>query len=305
MRLLRMPLIAMVVGGGTMLAGMWGTASAAPGDPEWFRSSTIQPNGGREFGQPQTQVPPPAAMPPGNGQNGAAQNDFPDDTVHDWVVASARVARSRALLHLAEKQLTDSIRDSQFSFEQSKEYRQAQAEEKQAYEAYTAARQKALASVMSDSKYQEALRARDEIGAELERLRAYAKPNPIPREDLLALASQKLQFASDAHNMERDALEKDANVQDLRQKMVQAAAKSSDLRATFDGSIRTNPQIAQARHNLDVARVELITAEAYYDASATASSVAADYSYYRHRWDGLSPRVAGGLWSPLGYTVGD
>ena len=46
------------------------------------------------------------------------------------------------LLHLAEKQLTDLIGDSQFTSEQSQEFREAAAGEKQAYDEYTARRQK-------------------------------------------------------------------------------------------------------------------------------------------------------------------
>lgn len=264
--------------------------------------------GGHDFGQQPPAAPPLAQPPMGNMGGNAAQqqgaygqSDFPMDSVHDWVVASARAARSRAMLHLAEKQLNDSIRDAQWTFENSKEYKDAVAAEKQAYDAYTAERQRALKSVLNDPKYKAAMDLRDEMATRLAKVRAMAKPNPVPREDLLAMASQKLQYASDAHNLERDALEKDSAVQDARQKMVQASARVSDLRNAFDMSIRTNAQVVQARHSLDQARVELITAEAYYNAATIAGAVATDYSYYRHRWDGLAgPGLVG--WGPYGYT---
>ena len=85
--------------------------------------------------------------------------------------------------------------------------------------------------------------------------------------------------------------------------MVQASAKVAELRATFDNSVRMNPQIVQARRNLDMARVELITAEAYYSAAAAAGAMATDYSYYRHRWDGLASPVVGG-WGATGFAPG-
>lgn len=296
MRLMRRPLIAAPMVMGFVLTGFAGISPAQANN-----------GAGRDFGA--GGVPPVAQPPMGNApggagapqqQNGNGQGDF-QDSMHDWVVASARAARSRAMFHMAEKQLNDSIRDAQWQFEQSHEYRDAAAAEKQAYDAYTAERQRALKSVLSDPKYIAAIQLRDDMADRLAKVRAMAKPNPVPREDLLAMASQKLQFASDAHNMEREALEKDAAVQDARQKMVQASARANELRNSFDTSIRVNPQIVQARHNLEQARVDLITAEAYYSAATVAGAVATDYSYYRHRWDGVAAPVFGG-WGPYGYT---
>ena len=307
MRPLRKPLVAAPMVMGMILAGFADLSRAQQaGGGEWFRDQPVGPNTapapnqpGRDFGQQ-----PAQPGPMGNIQGyGAGQSDFPIDQVHDWVVASARAARSRALLHLAEKQLTDSIRDAQLSFEASRDYREAALAEKQAYDRYNAERQRALQSVLNDPKYVVAIQLRDELGDRLAKLRVMSKPMPPPREDLLAMASQKLQYASDAHNMERDALDKDAAVQDARQKMVQASARVSELRASFDSSIRINPQIAQARRNLDMARVDLITAEAYYSAAAAAGAVATDYSYYRHRWDGLAAPVVAGF-GPYGYAPG-
>lgn len=297
MRLMRRPLIAAPMVMGFVLTGFAGISPAQANN-----------GAGRDFGAggaPPVAQPPMGNAPGGAGapqqqQNGNGQGDF-QDSMHDWVVASARAARSRAMFHMAEKQLNDSIRDAQWQFEQSHEYREAAAAEKQAYDAYTAERQRALKSVLSDPKYIAAIQLRDDMADRLAKVRAMAKPNPVPREDLLAMASQKLQFASDAHNMEREALEKDAAVQDARQKMVQASARANELRNSFDTSIRVNPQIVQARHNLEQARVDLITAEAYYSAATVAGAVATDYSYYRHRWDGVAAPVFGG-WGPYGYT---
>jgi hypothetical protein len=297
-RMLR-PLTAAPVVMGMVLAGLAGATRVDA------QTTNV---GGRDFGQqpPAQQMgQPPMGNMAGNAaqQGGNGQSDFPaQDTVRDWVVASARAARTRAMFRLAERQLNDSVRDAQFAFENSREYKDAVAAEKQAYDAYTAERQRALKSVLNDPKYQAAVELRDDMADRLAKVRAMAKPNPVPREDLLAMASQKLQFASDAHNMERDALDKDTAVQDARQKMVQANARVAELRTAFDTSIRTNAQIVQARHNLEMARVELITAEAYYNAATVAGAVATDFSYYRHRWDGIAAPVWGGGWGPYGYT---
>jgi hypothetical protein len=324
MRDSRRPLIAAVAPMmlGAVLTGFGQTsrADAPAAGQDWFRNQPTRAadtapaapgpagNPGADFAQnAPPQVAPPPFAPGGNNaqqQNGGPQSDFPQDEVHDWVVASARAARARAMLHLAEDHLGETIRNVQWNFENTQEYRDAAAAEKQAYDAYTAQRQKALQSVLNDPKYQAAIQLRDEIGDRIARIRAMAKPNPVPREDLLTMASQKLQYASDAHNMEREALDHDQAVQDARQKMVQASARAAELRAAFDNSIRMNPQIAQARHNLEMARVELITAEAYYSAAAAAGAVATDYSYYRHRWDGVASPVVAGGWGPYGYAPG-
>jgi hypothetical protein len=308
----RMPVAMASMLMGVAFIGVGTAAADSPSERDWFRGQAVRPAGdaggeanagGRDFDQPGAQVAPPMAQNNGR-QNSTAQSDFPDDPVHDWVVASARSARSRAVLHLVEKQLNDAIRDAQWTFEQSHEYRDASAAEKQAYDNYIAERQKALQSVVTDPKYQAAIRLRDDLSDQIARFRAASKAGTLPREELLALASQKLQYASDAHNMERDALDMNAVVQDARQKMVQASARTAELRAAFDTSIRMNPQIAQARRNLDMARVELITAEAYYAAAAEASQVATDYSYYRHRWDGLASPVVSPGWGGGGYVAG-
>ena len=297
---LHKPLVAAAAVLGLMLSGNCLAADTRPANGDWFRNrGAMRPpgpddanapdRGGRDFGQP----------PPGMGPGGAG-SDFPDDQVHDWVVASARAANARAMFHRAENELDRAYRDIQWTFEHSKEYQDAVAAEKQAYSAYIAERQKALQDVVNDPKYKAAIDYRDEMADRIARLRATSRPGELPREMLLAMASQKLQYASDAHAMETAALEKDAALQDARQKMVQASAKVAELRASFDDSLRSNAQIAQARRALEDARVALITSEAYYNAATAAGAIAADYAYYRHRWD-FVPQYTGVGWGPYRY----
>jgi hypothetical protein len=294
-----------------MLMGMVFTgvcsAAGAQTDNDWFQGRSVRPAdtapagngqgpgmglmGGRDFGHG---LPPQNIAPPAGFQgNQAGQSDFPADQLQDWVMATARAAHARAMLHLAEKRLNDSVRDSQWTFEQSKEYRDAVADEKQAYNAYTAERRKALESVVKDPTYLAALELSDQLGDKIHQVRAVSKSRHAANEEVLAMASQRMEYASQAHAMERAALEKDSALQDARQKMVQANAKLTALQANFDTSIRMNPQIQQARQNLDEARVTLITAEAYASAAATAGDLATNYVFYRHRWDGLASPVVG------------
>ena len=290
---------------GTLGAAVCSAADTRPSDgDQWFRGQTVRPSGndtsvGRDFGGP----PPQMAQPPAPAAPGPYASDFPDDEVHDWVMASARAAHSRAMFHRAEKELNDSVRDVQVFFESTDDYRNATAEEKRAYDAYNAERQKALQSVLSDPKYKAAIDLRDETADRILRLRAVVrKEGDLPREQVLALASQKLQYASDAHAMEVAALEKDPALQDARQKMVQASARVAELRAKLDASVRNNPQILTARRNLEDARVAVITSEAYLNAAAAAGYLATDYAYYRHRADYLRSYNSYGndFWGPYG-----
>ena len=312
MNRMRLALLAMTATMGGTLAGI--IRADAPQSQDWFRNQN-QPltpppppnqNGGADFGQTGGPPPPPMNQGPGPGRMipsgpNANVSDFPQDPVHDWVVAHARYAYSRAMFHRAEKELNDSVRSAQLNFEQSKDFGDATAAEKQAYDAYTAERQKALQSVMSDPKYLAAIQLRDDTSHQLAALRARSKGAVAP-ELVLATASLKLQYSSDAHAMEVAALEKDDALKDARRKMVDAAAKVSALRTSFDASVRNNPQLLQARRNLEDARVALITSEAYMNAASVAGGIATDYSYYRHRWDGLANGGGYGWnWTPYGY----
>src|SRR5579885_1443132 len=102
--------------------------------------------------------------------------------------------------------------------------------------------------------------------------------------------------------MEAAALDKDDALRDARRKMVEASGKVTAMRTSFDVSVHANPQILQARRNLEDARVALTTAEAYLNGATLAGSLATDYSYYRHRWDGVAaPQLGYGAWGPYGY----
>ncbi|HXE53784.1 MAG TPA: hypothetical protein VN541_12250, partial [Tepidisphaeraceae bacterium] len=202
---------------------------------DWFQDQPPQPPssapataiggaGGRDFGGPNgpaVQPPPPPRVIPQQA-NTANSGDFPGDQMQDWVNAYARMARTRALLRRAESNLDRSVRDAQLNFEQSREYRDAVAAEKKAYDEYTAERARALKSVLDDPKYVAALQLRDKMGEQLAHLRSEvrrSKSGPIPNDILLAMASQKLQFATDAHNLEAAALEKDDHLKDVRKQL--------------------------------------------------------------------------------------
>src|SRR5437868_14279436 len=99
-RLLRRLLAAPVVVG--MTCAVFAYADAPPDTQEWFRGQNqpVAPNhaanlagqGGADFGGGANIPPPPAQVqqPQAHANHMSPVSDFPDDQVHDWVVANAR-----------------------------------------------------------------------------------------------------------------------------------------------------------------------------------------------------------------------
>ena len=214
------------------------------------------------------------------------RSDYPAGDVRYFVMANRRAARARAEFRLAENHLNQAVRDEQAAFDNSRDMRDAVAQEKKAYDEYTAARANALKGVVADPKYQAAVQLRDDL---TEQIRQRRSNRTLTHEAMLALASQKLSYASDARAMETVALDNDANLKEARQRMVEASRRVSDLRARFDSSVRDNPRILAARRNLEVARVEHLTAEADLRGAIIAGGAALDYAYNLHRYDFARP----------------
>jgi hypothetical protein len=278
---LRKTLLVAPVSLGFMFAGVSKAADTRPAnDRDWFRDEEPVRPGDREGARERpTEIRGDQRYAQRGGDEGS---NFPGDNLQDWVVANARAAHARAMFHRNEHDLTAAVRDAQFTYEHSKDFKDAQSAETQAYNDYTAARQRALADVVKDPKYIETIRLRDQLGDLIQRRRAN---KDINHEELLAIASQKLQFASDARAMEMQALDQSQELKDARKKLVDASSRLTAMRQQFDDSVRSNPQILAARKNLEDARVALITAQAYLDGATAAGGLALDYAYYRHRYD--------------------
>ena len=103
---------------------------------------------------------------------------------------------------------------------------------------------------------------RDEIGEKLARQRANKE---VSKDEILAMATLKMEYASEARAMEVSSLNSDGSMKDARDKMVQASRRVSQMEEDFDESVRDNPSIMVARRNLEDARVSVITAQTYAD----------------------------------------
>ncbi len=226
-------------------------------------------------------VRPPYAGGSGGGGYGDL-GEYPSYGVNDWVNASARAATARAMFRRAQSELDASIRRAQRDFEKSRAYKQSVAGERDAYDAYLASRSHALRNLADDSRYQSLVQLRSELGERIARRRA---AKDISKDELLAMATLKMVYASQARAMEVSALNSDAAMKDARDKMVVASKRVSQMEEDFDDSIRDNPEILMARRNLEDARVSVIATSAYANSAQVAGNAALDYAYYLHRND--------------------
>jgi hypothetical protein len=214
--------------------------------------------------------------------------NFPHIEVHDAVVANARAATARALFRRAENALNSAVRKAVRTFEGSAELREAQKAEKEAHETYAAARRRALQSVLEDPKYRAIMSLRQELSDQINYKRANRavddRTDGQIMDDILAMATLKMNYAADARAMEQLALETNAEHKDAQTKLRQAATRVSELKRDFDDALRNDRDLLAARQNLEDARVARLTASAYLKGAVIAADEALDFAYYLNRY---------------------
>ncbi len=214
--------------------------------------------------------------------------NFPSNEVRDAVVANARAATARAIFRRAENALSSAVRTTVRTFENSTELSAARKTEKEAYEAYAAARRRALQSVLEDPKYRAIMSLRQELSDQI----SYRKVNRAVDErtdqqvmdDVMSLATLKMNYAADAREMEKLALDTNAEAKDAQAKFRQASSRVSDLKHDFDDALRNDRDLLAARRNLEDARIARLTASAYLKGAANAAEEAMDFAYYLNRY---------------------
>jgi hypothetical protein len=215
--------------------------------------------------------------------------NFPSVEVHDVVIANTRAATARAMFRRAENALNSAVRGAVRTFEGSQELREAQKSEKDAYAAYAAARRRALQSVLEDPKYRAIMSLRQELTDQISYARANRsvdeRTDAEIRDDILAMATLKMNYAADARAMEQLALDTNAETKDAHAKLRQAGARVADLRTDFDDALRNDRDLAAARRNLEDARVARVTAATYYKGAREAALEALDFAWYLNRYE--------------------
>ena len=173
---------------------------------------------GTAFGAANDMTPATSTAGP-NVNNPVTGNDFPTGLVHDWATANAmatRAARSIARPIPIWPWRCAVLVSSAVGRLSTRVDRQAQC-----YNDYTAAREKALASLSTNEKYQAMIHLRDETGT------TTTQPDRKKvTETILAMASLKMQYASDARAIEVQLLADNSDVKAAPAKMLAASRTS-------------------------------------------------------------------------------
>jgi hypothetical protein len=237
--------------------------------------------------------------------------DFPSAEIHDAVIANTRAATARAMYRRAESAMHAAARAAIRDFEESKELKDALAEEQRAFERLQDARRGALKEVLDDPQYQARQDLREELSEQIASrregvpvrpddparlMRVGGRPRlvstefpaerPLPGEDgIVSIAVVKLRIGSEVSKMERDALADNEDVRRAREELVAASGKVGALRDDFDRRLRENDAFRAAREELEDARIARVTAETYNLGASIAAEEALDFAYYLHRYD--------------------
>jgi hypothetical protein len=257
-------------------------SAGSTGNGDWFR-------------------PTAATQAPSTGAPVASQDslgDFPSGFSGQWIDAATRAAMTRAIYGQAQLDLGSAIRRADARFERSGDFQKALDAEQTAYDDYLASRQKALADLEQNPRYAELLRMQADLA---NRLAAGRQTHELTHDDILAMAELKLSYAHEARSMEITALAADTSVKDARDKMVATSRTVSDMRSDFDFNLPDSAEIATARRNMENARIAMLTASAYLNASATATAAAYDFAGYIN--GPTQPRVYN-YSDPYGYGYG-
>ena len=214
--------------------------------------------------------------------------NFPSMEVHDAVVANARAATARAIFRRAENVLNSAVRKAVRTFEGSTELREARKAEKDAYESYATARRRALQSVLEDPKYRALMSLHQELSDQISFKRAnravVERTDKEFMEDIMSMATLKVNYASDARAMEQMALAGSTEAKDAEAKLRQAATKASEMKKDFDNALRNDRDLLAARATLEDARIARLTASAYLNGAERAADEALDFARYLNRY---------------------
>jgi len=221
-----------------------------------------------------------AQAPAQNSYQGPS--DYPAAEINAVPVAKAQQTVAHAVYDRARTALYNTVDNIYEDFHYSPQFQAALRDEKSAHEAYGVARDRALASLMVDSRYRALKDLAAQMSRKLEDLHEHPQQN---REEILATASVKLDYTSKMSEMESDALAADTNVKQARTRLVEAGTRVADMRGQFKRFAKRDATFVSARNQMDDARIAFLGADAYFQYSTTAATIALDYAYWIHRYD--------------------
>ncbi|MGH7176167.1 MAG: hypothetical protein ACREJC_02195 [Tepidisphaeraceae bacterium] len=229
---------------------------------------------------------------PSDPYNGNGPTDYPAIEVEAVPVARARATQARLEAELVQDELHRAIRWKHEDFEHSKEYLEAAAAENAAQMEYDQARASVLRKLSNDPGYRSLVDMIAQMKEQIENERPSSKAMTYQIEHFIALATVKLGYASTVSAMEAAALAADSRVQNAKNRLIDAAAKTATMRAYSDRTIRRDPEILAMQRNYRDARITRVTSAVFRDSAIEARDIAMTYAVYLHWWDQYRYSVA-------------
>jgi hypothetical protein len=248
-------------------------------------------------------------MPPwsmGNPFRGYV-TDFPALEVEAVPIARAQSARFRAEHDLAMRQLHRWIDQQWDDYLHSREYLDASNAERKAQDDFARERDRVLKKLAGDSNYKTLTELITDLNDKIDQERPRGtRPSVDELDNVVAVATVKMGYASTLSAMEAAALSADNAVQDARNRLMDAANKTRDMRDRFARSVRHDQDFVAGRARVDDLMVERIVADNFLEGAINARSIALHYAYYLHQWDQYRYSVYGlyGYGSFPGYGGG-
>lgn len=227
--------------------------------------------------------------------------DMPAADIRNVPVAYANAVRTRWTFNQSLFDLNNATRLVRMTMDRQPDYKQAQADEKAAYEAMEKARNEALADLRNNPAYNASEGLKMNVNDMIADEAAAKKPDETK---LAAMAKLKLQYGRDSRKLEVAALERDANYQDARKRYVAAAQRVADFRDAQTMAIATDDTLQSLRKAIADARIEKHAARAFYDSSLIAQTNAVNYALNYRRVDVNHGYGYGAGYGPYNYGYG-
>jgi hypothetical protein len=197
---------------------------------------------------------------------------FPATELRALPAARAQASAAAAQVRRAESDLNNAVADVRRSF--SVQLRLAEADEREAYIALVAAREKAVASLKKDDDYKALLSLRQRLAQQIEDRSATAQGT------LLALATVKLSYAITLTAMEVAAISADGRVKDARDRLLVAGREAANLNEQMVAAVHNSQAVLAARKILEDSRIAAVASDAFYQEAAKVANVSMDYAFY-------------------------
>lgn len=205
-------------------------------------------------------------------------NDFPSNEIKEVPPSYSRVVELRWISQQAHKDLVRVVDNLRDDFERSAEMQSALREQQIAYDAFIVAKEKALAIVYRDLRYNELKKMSSGLQGSIEVSR-------VNKVDFRALADLRLSYNQMSSEMEMRVLSSDIEYINAKNKLADAYLRVKQLRDRFERDIRRSSEFIYARSTYSGVTISYLSADAYYQKSLELANIALVYTYWSHRYD--------------------